>query len=86
MKLKTSKGNEYDVAFVDGPSIVSGRVILEMADPRRLPKIAAEFDGLTHLERTDANQGNKRWEGYTELAAITRQPSGSVLILLAKEG
>ncbi len=86
MQLKTSRGNEYDVAFVDGPSIVSGRVILEMADPRRLPEIAAEFDGLEHMERTDPNQGDKRWDGYTELAAITRQPSGTVLIQLAKEG
>lgn len=86
MRLKTSKGNEYDVAFVDGPTIISGRVILEMADPRRLPEIAAEFDGIARLERTDENQGDKSWEGYTELAAITRQPGGSVLIQLAKEG
>lgn len=86
MRMKTSNGSEYDVAFVDGPSIVSGRVILEMDDPRRLPEIAAEFDGIARLERTDENQGDKTWEGYTELASITRQPGGTVLIQLAKEG
>lgn len=84
MKVTTSKGNEYTVEFIDGPTITSGHVMLQMHDARSLPEIAAEFDGLEWLKRESENQGNKEFIGYTVLKRIARVADGVVLIALGK--
>lgn len=86
MKLTTSTGKTHEVQWIDGPTITSGMVMVQMADDRRLPEIAAEFDGLAALTRESETQGNKTWEGYTVLQRIARVSPGVVLIALAKEG
>lgn len=86
MKLTTSSGKTYDVQWIDGPTITSGMVLLQMADDRRLPEIAAEFDGLEAMQRESDTQGNKAWQGYTVLQRIARVSPGVVLLALAKEG
>lgn len=85
MKIKTSKGHEYEAAYLGGPTQLGDLVMLQYADGRRLPEIAAEFDGLDWLERIDEDQGNKHFAGYTRLNGISRN-GGNVLIELAKEG
>lgn len=85
MTLKTSRNKTYDVIYVDGPTrLGGGNVMLRMADTRPLLAIGAEFDGLAWFERDDEAQGGKRWEGYTQLAAIRRLSDTDVLIELAK--
>lgn len=84
MKLKTSKGHEYEVLSADGPTFTSGAVMIRLQDQRRLPEIAAEFDGLESFERTCEIQGNKAWEGYSVLNMITRLDDGSVRMALKK--
>lgn len=85
MKLITSRNKTYNVLYVDGPTrLGGGNVMLKMSDKRPILTIGAEFDGLAWFEREDENQGNKRWEGYTQLAAIRRMTDTDVLIELAK--
>ena len=84
MKLTTSKGNDYQVDWIDGPTFTTGEVLLQMKDDRRLPEIAAEFDGLEWLKRESENQGNKSWEGYAVLQMITKLDDGNVRIVLSK--
>jgi hypothetical protein len=84
MKLTTSKGLTYDVEWIDGPTMISGTVILHMRDDRRIPEIAAEFDSLEWLKRESETQGNKEWTGYSAIQRIS-QTDGFVQIALAKE-
>lgn len=84
MKLITSKGHEYEVAFVDGPTMLGGLVMLRMEDGRGLPEIAAEFDGLSWLKRESENQGDKEWSGFSVLSSISRTGENMVTIGLAK--
>lgn len=83
MLLKTSKGNEYTVDWID--TVSTGGVFLQMVDARPLSVIAPEFDGLEWLERRDENQGDKRFEGYNTLVLIQRAAPEVALIKLAKE-
>lgn len=85
MKLTTSKGNEYSVDFIDGPTITDGLVVLKMHDKRHLPEIAAEFDGLEWLKRESEEQGDKEFVGYSELQRISRNVDGTVTLAFAKE-
>ncbi len=84
MKLTTSKGNEYDVSWIECSTIANGNVILQMNDPRGLGVIAAEFDGLDWLKREDEHQGNKEFNGFNVLKGIYRLPIGNVQISLSK--
>lgn len=84
MTLQTSRNKTYDVIYVDGPTRLSGTMILRMADPRPILEVGAEFDGLEWLKRESDTQGNKEWTGYTELVSIRRVSDTDVLVELAK--
>jgi len=84
MTVKTSQGNEYTVDFIDGPTMTTGQVVLQLQDSRRLPEIAAEFDGLEWLKRESENEGNKEYIGFSMLGHISRHARG-VMIMLDKE-
>lgn len=86
MKLTTSKGNEYTVDWIDGPTIIEGCVILQMQDERPLADIAIEFDGLKWLKREDEHQGNKEFNGFGVLKRVSRMTGGKVQIALGKRG
>lgn len=82
MQLKTSRNNIYTVDWID--TVSTGGVFMQMMDARPLAEIAAEFDGLTWLERYDENQGDKRFDGYGELVMIKRPEAGVVVLKLEK--
>lgn len=84
MKLTTSKNKTYDVLWVYGPTIKSGKVMLEMEDKRPITEIASEFDGLEWLKRESKNEGDATYAGYSVLASIHRTDAGTVMIGLAK--
>lgn len=84
MTLQTSRNKTYDVIYVDGPTRLSGTVMLRMADKRPILEVGVEFDGLEWFDRVSENQGDKRWEGYTQLVAVRRMTETDVLLELAK--
>ena len=84
MKLITSKGNEYKVDWVDGATIISNEVILQMNDARTLSVIADEFDGLEWLRRESDLQGNKEFNGFNTVNRICRLNNGKVQIALGR--
>lgn len=85
MTIRTSKAKEYKADYLGGPTRSGGAVMLKIIDERRLPEIAAEFDGLDWIERISDDEGDKRFEGYARLAGIVRVTDG-VTMELVKEG
>lgn len=71
MTLATSRGNTYVVDWIDGPTLISGRIMMRTIDTRPLAEIVAELDGLAWMQRKDEAQGDKRW-GATKLVGIYR--------------
>lgn len=88
MRLKTSAGYEYTALWAD--TAQSGMLHAQIADDRRIPAIALEFDGLDWLERISPEEGDKRFEGYGRLTRIFFAADGVIQIALervnAKEG
>ena len=72
MTITTSQNKTYTVQWIDTPIINAGSLVMQMADPRPLPEIAAEFDGLTEISRQDENQGDKVFTGFSTLVGIKR--------------
>lgn len=82
MLLKTSKGNTYTVDWID--TVSTGRLHMQMVDERALSVIASEFEGLEWLMRESENQGNKLFEGYSNLTMVKRVEPGIVLLTFQK--
>lgn len=86
MTIKTSKGHTCQVEWIDGPTITTGGVVLSLiGDSRRLPEIAAEFDGLTEIQRYSDTQGDKTFTGFTRLWSVSAYGDGAVMIELRRE-
>lgn len=85
MKLVTSRNKEYEIDWIDGPTITTGQVLLQMRDDRRLPEVAAEFDGLEWMERKSDTQGDKRWEGWNVLTRIGLAADGKMILTFGQE-
>lgn len=83
MTLETSKGNTYQVGWVDAPAVTK-HLHLQMTDTRPLSEICPEFEGLDWLRRKDENQGDKLFEGYDTLISIRR--TGADVILTIRKG
>ena len=72
MRIETSQNKTYAVNWIDTSITNQNMLLAQFEDSRRLPEIAAEFDGLTEVRRYDENQGDKTYEGYSMLACVTR--------------
>jgi hypothetical protein len=77
MKIKSSKGIEYDAEWIGGPTGIMREIYCEMNDPRPISVIAAELEGaeLTRIERDGTE---KPYAGFTELASIGRMDEGTL--------
>lgn len=86
MVIRTSRGLEYAVLWIDQPIQDESKLLLEMVDERRIRDIVPEFEGLFAIERFSIEQGDKRYEGYSHMRSIRRQAGGTVLIELGRDG
>ena len=82
MLLKTSNSYEYKVDWID--TINTGTLYMQMMDERKLSVIAAEFEDLEWLMRESENQGNKLFEGYSNLTMVKQVEPGIVLLTFQK--
>lgn len=83
MTIQTSRGQTFDVRWCWAP-VSDGTMMLCLQDERRLPEIAADFDGLEQIDRISAIEGDMTYEGYSEMTGISRDAaSGDVVVTLA---
>ena len=85
MEIKTSQNKTYTVKWIDTSILNEKMLSMQMTDTRSLSVIAAEFDGLMEISRTDENQGNKIFSGFSTLVNIRRN-GDDVLIQMEAEG
>lgn len=89
MQIVTSKGKTFDVNYI-GTLIRNGnRVMIDIDDDRHFAEIAADFDGLETVTKTDENRPGVKeiYEGFTRLTGMARNvQDGSVRLTLEKEG
>ena len=63
MKIKTSKGHEYEAAYLGGPTQLGDLVMLQYADGRRLPEIAAENQSYASARRRARHSFDESGDG-----------------------
>lgn len=88
MKITTSKGKTLDANWAFGPTGESGSLMIELPDKRPISAIAADFEDISKIEKTDETKPGvtEIYDGYTELVNVQRNKrNGSVLVKLEKE-
>lgn len=87
MKIKTSRGNTFEVVFIGAMLRNGNRLLMEMVDDRAFSDIAADFDGLETITKTNAElpDVNEVYEGFTRLVSITRDTGRSGVVRLTLE-
>lgn len=84
MKVQTSRNKEYSAVYIDGPTRISGTLMMRLEETRPLLEIAADFENLEWIRRVSADQGNKEWTGYTRLVSVREARNGGIVLELAK--
>lgn len=87
MKITTSKGKTLDANWAFGPTGESGSLMIELSDKRHLSEVAADFEGIEKIEKTDETKPGvtEVYEGFTELVTLQRNKrNSSVLVKLEK--
>lgn len=84
MRIITTKKGRHEVDFAWAPTF-DGTCMIQYADTRRLPLVAAEWDGLESIHFTDEEAEQEyNWEGYSRLTQISIPQPGKVQIILAR--
>lgn len=87
MQITTSKEKTFNIRFIGALLRNGNRMMIELEDARPLCEIAADFDGLSTITKTDdLKPGVKEvFEGFTQLVGIQRNKgNGTVLLTLEK--
>lgn len=84
MTIQTSKGKEYTVIYAEGPTRLSGTLMIKIQDSRKLAVIAREFDGVETVQRMEDETAAQLWEGYTMITMVRRTAENEVIVELAK--
>lgn len=88
MTITTNRGKTFDIRFIHIPLRDAGRVMIEYADERALADIAADFDGLETITKTDdIRPGAKEvFEGFSHLVGIQRNTAAGTVRLTLERG
>lgn len=86
MTIRTSSGKTLEINYIWPDS--NGRVMIELKDDRPLAEIAADFEGVKTLTKTDAKKPGieEVYTGYTNLIAVSRDNYEGVTRLIIKKG
>lgn len=86
MTITTSSGKTLDVNYIWPDH--NGRVMIELKDDRPLAEVAADFEGVKTLIKTDARKPGVEeiYTGYTQLIAVSRDNYEGVTRLIIKKG
>ena len=87
MKITLSDGKAFDIRFIGALLRNSNQVVIELEDGRALSKIAANFEGVKTITKTDSGNPNIKevYEGYTQLVSIhMNRAAGTVRLTLEK--
>lgn len=87
MQIKTNRGKTFDALFAGAILRNGNRMMIELKDDRAFSEIAADFDGLDTITRTEeARPGvSEVYEGFSRLIGIAlNEQTGTVRITLSK--
>lgn len=87
MKITTSKGKTFDILFISSGVSIKGKALIELSDERALSEIAADFESVDTITKTDdlLPGVSEVYSGYTRLISVQRNTeTGTVRIMLGK--
>lgn len=87
MKITTSKGKTFEILFISSGETLRGNAVIEMEDERNISEIAADFEGIATITKTDRTRPGVEevYTGYNVLTSVQRNvETGTVRLMLRK--
>lgn len=87
MQITTSKGKTFNIQFIGALLRSGNRLMIELEDARALSEIAADFDSVDTITKTDEIRPNEKtvYEGFTKLFSVQRNiDAGTVRLMLER--
>ena len=87
MQIRTNDGKSFDIIFIGTLLRDGNRLVIELKDDRAFSEIAADFEGMETITKTDSRKPNRKdiYEGFTKLSGINEnEATGTVRITLKK--
>lgn len=87
MKITTNLGQTFNISHI-WPAHGGDRIMIETDDARPIHEIAAAFDGVQTLEKTDEKKPGVKevYSGYTRLICVSRDNFEGVTRLILTKG
>mgnify|MGYP004620549917 CR=1 FL=1 len=80
MKVKTSKGKEFEASFAYAPTF-DGKCVIGIKDDRPLSLVCSDFEELAYIEKQSNLEGDAKYENYSELVRVDRSKEQVIIIL-----
>ena len=87
MQITTSTNKTFDILFISTLLRAGNRLMIELKDERMLSEIAADFDGVETITKTDDIKPNVKevYDGFSNLVHIQRnRETGTVRMMLER--
>ena len=84
MDLQTSRGNEYKIDWIGGPTITDGRVWMQIPSDRPLGEIICDFDGLEWMKAVNGDGEETKWDGWSVLSFAKIESKGVIQLAFSK--
>lgn len=84
MTVTTSHGQTFPIDWMWETLAPARGVRLQLRDSRPLSEIAADFEGCDRFHRESAEEGDRDFDGYTQLTGILRPAGGVAQLTLEK--
>jgi hypothetical protein len=83
-----SNGKAFDINWMGATNRFGNKLMIELVDNRALSKIAANFEGVDTITKTDSKKPNVKevYEGYTKLVGMSKENAEGVIRLTLEKG
>lgn len=83
MTITTNSGKTFDINWMWATDRFGNRLMIELKDDRALSEIAADFEGVQTITKTDSKAPNVKeiYEGFTKLVSLSKENFDGVIRL-----
>lgn len=88
MQITTNSGKTFDINWMWATNRFGNRLMIELVDNRAFSQIAADFEGVDTITKTDSKHPNVKevYEGYTKLVGMSKENYEGVIRLTLEKG
>ncbi len=88
MTITTDSGKTFDINWIGATNRFGNKLMIEMVDDRALSQIAADFEGVGTITKTDSKKPDVEevYKGFSKLVGMSKENFDGVIRLTLEKG